>query len=476
MFKEPVISTAFSTPYADSALGFVKNMAYGEDRSLESTLRALLVNRIPKDHQIFGWWQSMNYDATTMRNANKRNIFDVIYRNCNLDFGMFNICSLETGDNDKAFEAIEEYMVSDTRMAGFTKIEKITAFFRKSFRTLCYINNEKRGVFLFIEKLDNRKLHFVQCSITAMLPWYFPPEEKLNDDEMRLVKSLTKDSIDEYLESIEAIIKNNGIDFRKLGIEKLLDGFEAKIYRTKGRTLKRSIEELNDRIERLKNEIMELVSRREERLASMFGYENMADKAESNEMLEYFLANKFVDLAEVRDDGTMTFVPFGYLTFWNEAEAKELIDYSRSYVYIEGVGYSHEDRKLLTTAIFLDKKLKLRMCSAYTLSISDRSVYGQNGYMYPSAYETYLPNPHIDRYHCLGSNESVIVELLEAGDYTSAVDQCIVSSRSLNMHDGAVMSAFFRKLFSSSNNRYIEAPDGTLMSVTEAIEYLKKEG
>lgn len=478
MFKDPVLSTPFSTPYAENALGFTNNLAYGEDESLPSTLRALLLNRLHgTEERINGWWSTLTLSKASTEGAGRRDVFRYTIRNINVGDGMFNICSMETGNNDLAFEIIQEYMPSEPCVSGYTKLEKITAYFRKSFKTLCYINENTKSVILFVDKLDVRKLHFIQCSITAMLPWYFPPEEKLNDDEMRLVRSLTKDSKEEYIAALQAIYDNNNVDFRKLAIERMLDGITKKIYQQKTRSIERDLDSINDRIDSLKDELVTYMARREDKQAILFGYRNLADKAESSELIDYFQSNKFVDIYDVDLNGDITFIPFGYLTFWKDVDMKDMLEYDRSYVFSEGSStFNKDDRAMLTRAIFIDRKIKVRMCSAYRLSIGERRARGCSGFCFPGAYSSYMPNPHIGEYGCLGSNEGAIIELLESGEYIGAIDQCIMSSRSITLSDGAVTSKFFRKLFSQTSQKCLEAPDGTIMDTKEAIEYLKKEG
>ena len=61
------------------------------------------------------------------------------------------------------------------------------------------------------------------------------------------------------------------------------------------------------------------------------------------------------------------------------------------------------------------------------------------GYDYNESCDTYIPNPHIDRYSCLGNYERTMNERLMENDAIGAIEQCISSCKSLNFSDSTVM-------------------------------------
>jgi hypothetical protein len=132
------------------------------------------------------------------------------------------------------------------------------------------------------------------------------------------------------------------------------------------------------------------------------------------------------------------------------------------------------------TEIFVKNTMRLRFCAAFRLTIAGR-VEAMAGYGYGAECRTYTPNPHLDRYQCLGSNQSQIVRFLRDRNYIGAIDQCIAACRSLNFGDSAVMRVFARRFygiedgFSEERARCIELPDGRVMTPREAACYLREQ-
>ena len=133
--------------------------------------------------------------------------------------------------------------------------------------------------------------------------------------------------------------------------------------------------------------------------------------------------------------------------------------------------------KKLMYAIFIDQVLKLRFCCAYTIRLGER-VTGMRGYDYNESCDTYIPNPHIDRYSCLGNYERTMNERLMENDAIGAIEQCISSCKSLNFSDSTVMEVFMDRMCGRDgykHNKCIELPDGSVVDMKGAIEWMKEQ-
>ena len=473
MFKEAVTATALSDGYAESALGFVNNATYGfgyeSDVSMLSTLRALLKDRIGSGERVGIWWGTIDNYATI--NSDDNSSWRSVARLINSGANLINVMNVESR-HDRVFAVSEKKLPE----IGYEKIEKVTAFFRKSFRIDCFVNYADRNTVVLVENMDLRKFHFIQCCITLFLPWYFKPEEKLKDEEIRLVKSLTGDSVEEYLDSIRVIAEGFG-DMRTFAIDKMLSGFERRIYERRTDAIKSAILSADRSIERLKTEMEELIKKRRDKAIELFGWEHARDESESRdlELRSYFINNKHVDIADT--DGRIVFTTKGYLSMWEDEPVDSIINYDRSGLYTTGLvnKFSKEDRKLLATAIFKDRSIKLRICSAYYIDIEGASMGGINSFNYPASYADYMPNPHIDKFRCIGQYEQIFNECVQNGNYIMAVDQAIMSSASINMIEGMVFNELFDRMFGRScTKKYLELPDGRCVDTDGAIKYLRE--
>lgn len=109
-----------------------------------------------------------------------------------------------------------------TEYSGYHRLEKVQMFYRKSFAVDCYINPELKSVIVFVDGMDNKKMHYLQVSILAMLPWYFDPEKGMTEDEMALVYSLRETSPEKYNECLVKMAEQ--YDFKTARIRQLLAG------------------------------------------------------------------------------------------------------------------------------------------------------------------------------------------------------------------------------------------------------------
>ena len=129
-------------------------------------------------------------------------------------------------------------------------------------------------------------------------------------------------------------------------------------------------------------------------------------------------------------------------------------------------------------AIFIDQVLKLRFCCAYRIRLGER-VEGLRNYNYNESYETYIPNPHIDRYSCLGNYERTMNERLADNDAIGAIEQCISSCKSLNFADSTVMEVFMERMCGRNgyrHNKCIElASQNFYVSKIRSFNYVKDQ-
>ena len=120
-------------------------------------------------------------------------------------------------------------------------------------------------------------------------------------------------------------------------------------------------------------------------------------------------------------------------------------------------------------------RLRIRFCAAYRFDLNG-SVSPQTGDFSDYTFDGYMPNTHIDRFHCMGNYLRTINELLRQRNYIGALEQCIASCKSLNFGDSAVMGEFMKTMWSNGSvSRCIELPDGRVVKPNEAIRWLEEQ-
>jgi len=153
-----------------------------------------------------------------------------------------------------------------------------------------------------------------------------------------------------------------------------------------------------------------------------------------------------------------------------------------------GDGYNPRDtfkdknnRKILLDDIFSDSpNFSVRMAGNYTFNLDDCSVVTDSGYNYVAAdvrYKSYLPNPHLKIYACLGGYRDEIPEKLEQRDYIGAFEMAIASAGSVNLDETDNVFRPFLGYILSSDQKVLVRRDGTEYTPEEALLWLvdKKE-
>ena len=227
MFKANITQTPFTTDAANACFQNITGSAFGYDVSFLATLRALLAPRMDEEDSINLVFGFSNYDTGTIRGATDDTLVGAFCSNYRLHHrGQLIIHNLKSSQegNELCFKAIEKRFMSI--YDGYHRQEKLKVFYRKSFALDCYINPELKSTIVFVENLDNKKMHYLQVSILAMLPWYLDPEVGLSEEEMELVYSMRETSPDKYNQCIAKMAEK--YDFRSARIRQMLGDFETR--------------------------------------------------------------------------------------------------------------------------------------------------------------------------------------------------------------------------------------------------------
>lgn len=484
MFKAIINQTPLVNPTADS---FFRNKIYGDsfnnDVTFVSTLRALVAPRMQEGERLKVGFYRTSYEASQISNMpDTRAVKAISDAFSPTESGSIYIHSFAAPNQSDNYAMLELYKRSFTKThKEWSMLEKVTTFFRKQFYVICFINPELKSVAIFADNLDMRYMHYLQCAILAFLPWYFNPDEGVSELEMSLIESLREKTSSRYEEVLAKIAEQ--YDFRSARIRQLLEGFETKFEKVECDHVRRKISHTLNDIDGLNCQIGEALQRKNELEIRLLGLEaRIAQGSDDSEIMEYFLCNSKLGLDDVTDS-QMTFIVKDYLTYFDEEMAKSMIDNSTSYVYRPNGRTCNNlipaaDIKRLMTAIFIDQKLRIKFCAAYTFDLNG-SVHARQEYYFGDNGRNHMPNPHINRYSCLGNYQRTINDLLKDRNYIGAIEQCAASCKSLSFADSTVMQTFMETIYGmrgdGENTRYIELPDGSMVAPKEAIKWLKEQ-
>ena len=472
MFRTSVNSTPLTTDIANGVFANITaDRHYQSDVSFLATLRALVYPRMKDEDAIRLNFSSSSYSVSDLNGCSGNVAVNAITDSMHLhDNGYFSIHYFRNSNNEansNAMKVVEKNFLSV--WGEFERLDKMTAFFSKSFAVLCYLNKKTKTVAIFVENMDYRRLHYLQLGILPALPWYFDPKQGVSELEMELIHSLNERTSDKYMECLDKIASQ--YDFRSAGIRNMLAGFEQTFRKREMDAVRRDIRNDDDEIERLTRSIGDLLRHRNDSCIKLLGLETyVAQSGEDSEIMDYFLCNRKLYLESVRES-EMVFTVADYLSYFDKDVVERVLGNERSYVHRGGSSISAAKMKKLLKAIFIDEKIRIRVCAAYRFDING-TVRTEEGHDFPANLtDSHIPNPHINRYRCMGNYQNTINRLLKDNNYIGALEQCAASCKSLNWTDSTVMEYFMGQMY---RNEYacIELPDGKVVKPKDAIAWL----
>lgn len=481
MFRQTINSTALTSDIANSYFEHIRGEDFRGDVTFLSTLRALISPRMTEGESLYLSFGSSSYSQDTIKGTQPKRLIESICYNINLaNNGLIHIHNMNSSSSDDNKACLDIIKSNFARVHNdWHRLPRVTDLFRTQFYTLCFINPEHKSVIVFVENLSTSKLHYLQCAILGLFPWYFKPEEGVSQEEMDLINTLRGREADAYSECIARISLR--YDFRTARIKQQLAGFETRFEQREVERVRNTISRLDSDITRLNNDIGQKLNSRRDYEIRLLGLEaKIAEGGEESEIMDYFVRNKRLELSYV-DTDVLSFIVKDYLTYFDEDTAKRIIDNQRSFVYIiDGDTQNHlipaEKIKELMYEIFINQTLKIKICAAYQFNLAG-NVSGLSHYTFGEECKGYLPNPHIQNYSCMGNYSTVINRSLVEHDYITAIEQTIASAKSINFNDSIVMATFMRCFYNvgnntSENNKWIELPDGTSVTPTQAADWV----
>ena len=472
MFRQTVGSTPFTDDIANEYFrNKISGGSIGQDTSFLATLRALFSERIPDEDLISFYFEASSHRASSFDDDSFDSVVSLPLWSHGL--AMLHAFSGGADANKRCMDEAEKYFGG---LEGWTRLPRPTEYYAKTMRVLVFVNAANKNVAIFVDSTDMRKIHFLEAGVLSFFPWYFDPANGFSAEEKAVCESLMKTSPDAYHAALSAMAKKLG--FRESIERRMLNDFESKGDRDRAEKEERDIMNLSSKIEDLEREIAAIIRDRYDRQIMLLGLREKLDSGEGcGELGDYFATNKSVAFTGIRDD-SFNFVAKGYLSYWDEELAERVIGKSSSYLYA-GCSDNGKDMELLYRAVFLERKIRLRVCAAFRIERRG-TAYRYKEYAFPPGeFGTYMPNPHIDRFQCIGDNVSAIEQCISRGDYIGAVEQCAAATLNFNLADPTVMGVFSRMLNKTGdytpNINAFELPDGTVTDPKGAIEWLKSQ-
>lgn len=169
MFRPTINNTPLTSQMANSYFQNIYGDNFNSDVTFVSTLRALVANRIKDDERVVLKFRNSSFDKDTIEGASDRNVLNAVCNPTNYENGTIIVHNFRGNaqGNLASFKVVERGFTSE--YSGFERIVKVTEFFRKTFYSLCFVNPNTKHVVIFIDNLNIRRMHYLQCAIFAFM-------------------------------------------------------------------------------------------------------------------------------------------------------------------------------------------------------------------------------------------------------------------------------------------------------------------
>lgn len=492
MFNKTLSGLTLTKQVADGLFQNINGQDFRGDTSFLATLRALMYKRVPKEESIWLHISTSHYRETEIKGASPKDCVRAFLRNTDIQSGVPGIIQIHTFDGDEAgnaasFGAVDNGGVNAALGNAYTALPDVAKFLEQNgkIKARVFISEERKSVLIFVEKLDIKRWHLLQSLIPRYMPWYVR-NDPLDDEEVTLIRSLTKRYAPDYTELIEQFAKR--FDFRTQAIRNSLRGFEDAFEKDKLNNVRRQLDENRNRIERLDQQYRDLYTKIADLTTQELGLiakiRDGGNNGEDTEFMEYFLCNKSLNLVRV-NGGEIEFIVQTVVSSYDpEVVESALEKFGRSFFYRHyDTGGKYENKEMtderihrLIKALFLDEILKLRVCAAYRLNFADGGYYGLRNYHYPpEILADHTPNQHIQVYGCLGNNESLIRRAMLNRDYVAAVSNCCASATNCNFTEANTGTFLMQKICANDVGKIIQMPDGTTATPLDAVKWLEEQ-
>ncbi len=357
---------------------------------------------------------------------------------------------------------------------GFHEAQDLRLFVLKrgKLEARFYINEGAQETLVLCSGLTLANFHLLQSITPRLLPWFFT-QIPLDETEIALLDSLTFRTATEYEGLIASLAQK--FDFRDYAIKKIVGDFDQIGRREEIQETNNEIDNCRRDMDSIQQRYLQHLQRLDELNVRLAGQEMaLASASESSELVDYFSCNRNLMPTRTRNRR----LEFTVKTFLENFDPEQYSAYVRressclftGYEYLPEFSDPAVRRKMLG-AIFSDEPiLKIKVCSNYIIDLRGSSSASQY-YNYSEDFIDYIPNPHIQRYACLGNYKPYIDRAIQNGNLIGAIGQCVASAGSLNLAESSTTRFFLNDVF-TSRHKIIRLPDGRDATPLEALNYL----
>lgn len=341
-----------------------------------------------------------------------------------------------------------------------------------------YLNKATNSAFvIFTYRLEGYEMcHRMAACMFRLAFWVFE-KHPLTDDEKRALGSLSTNDAQEFIDACGK--RYAAYDFRGVAIKNAFTGFAKREKDMEVDYLRRQIQDNIAMVKDYGDRIRDLLRERHNYNLKLAGLMCFVDDKKDDELLEYVLACKAIQVVDATDENEIKIAVVTSLDLFDEDVFDSYVincETKDSYLFRESP-YSLDDTKALYKAIWLDKEFSLTvwglwkvMATANVRCISREVPRGID------EIGNTVPNPHLHYYACIGDYENLFADAYDRHDVVGALQIAVQSTKSINFAEEPTAKMLIRDMFYDIDKKIFVDKDGNAVSIRGAMKILKDEG
>lgn len=335
----------------------------------------------------------------------------------------------------------------------------------------CFTNPHR---IIALEDKANGVMYYVTNYATADVflytaVWYMETHNIFISEDMKNAL-LNSDKL-AFLNATNTVLETYERCLNKIKRKKMIREFSDSYSSVMTAPIEKNATEIADNIKIAEENIARLYAQKRDYDMKLFYYKNKG----SDEFIEFISGCSNVISATADNRRSMLiFDVLTYMTYWDDDDYKTIRESDRRF---NNDLYNYQ--KQLLDDIFMNRSIRLRIEQKFAFSLDECRVFyndsvkfrRENGEGFSG-----MRNPHITRYSCFGTHESVICKLISQANIIQAYNQAVAACSGLTWTDGTVVGEFFEYLNRYDNVKCLEYPDGTVISIADYRRKYEEEG
>jgi len=378
-------------------------------------------------------------------------------------------------DDAKLKATIEEH--------GFEIKENIGTFLKEKANVDCcaVYHKEKNCTAIFINTRDMKYYHISISFLSLLYPQLFK-EHPMTEQDYNVVKACSKTDKDAFIQRIQECLQPYAMEFRRMMLNTLLKTMhEGKI-----NYARRELDNQRSYVDSVQVTLSDALKHLKELTVTFEGLvaTEKFDEAEED-LVEYLSTTK--EIRAMKMEGSV--LNFSVATLLNNYNPDAWRTFAqRGYIYDGKYGRNGDtctlldvfndknNRKILLDNIFSETpEFAVKIAGNYRIDLDNYRVTARSDYDYNAAdpiFKSYMPNPHIKLFRCLGGYEGRIPDQLRKRNYIGAIQLCIASAGSVDLDETQQTFRPFLGWLLNCREKILHRKDGVDMTPEEALIYL----